>query len=321
MVADGVREITLLGQNVNSYGRDLRPQRATSPGCSRDLDAIDGLERIRYTSPHPKDMREDVIRAHAELASRLRAHPPAAAVGLDADPAGDAAHLRPRALPRPRRADPRARPRRRADDGHHRRLPGGDRGGLRADARVAEQVGYDGAFTFIFSPRRGHRRRDARRRTSRTPQGRAAWSASSRSSSAAPASARSASSGGPSRCSSRAQAAPTRTACAAARATTRSSTSPAWPARRSRRGRDHRRDEPDAVRGGAPACPRAAGRACQPAAPAPDPTRPRAAQGGHRSRRDRWSGDDALLSSPRTRGSGCASSPSTSASRRRRPRA
>ena len=44
-----------------------------------EIDAIDGMRRIRYTSPHPKDMREDVIRAHAELARGLRAHPPAAA--------------------------------------------------------------------------------------------------------------------------------------------------------------------------------------------------------------------------------------------------
>src|SRR5262249_6137401 len=72
VAAEGVREVTLLGQNVNSYGRDLR----TGEGRPRSfaellhaLDAIEGLDRIRYTSPHPKDMREDVIRAHAELPS------------------------------------------------------------------------------------------------------------------------------------------------------------------------------------------------------------------------------------------------------------
>ena len=70
------------------------------------LDAIEGIERIRYTSPHPKDMREDVIRAHARAGERMRAHPPAAAVGLQPHPQGDAPHLRPRALPGPRGADP-----------------------------------------------------------------------------------------------------------------------------------------------------------------------------------------------------------------------
>ena len=69
LAADGVREITLLGQNVNSYGRDLRPRSDTFAELLRALDPIPGLERIRYTSPHPKDMREDVIRAHAELPS------------------------------------------------------------------------------------------------------------------------------------------------------------------------------------------------------------------------------------------------------------
>ena len=113
-----------------------RPAAATSgsasPSCCARIDAVDGIERIRYTSPHPKDMREDVIRAHAELPAALRAHPPAAAVGLEPDPEGDAPHLQPRALPRPRRADPRARARLRADHRHHRRLPGRDRGRLRA---------------------------------------------------------------------------------------------------------------------------------------------------------------------------------------------
>ena len=136
LAADGVREVTLLGQNVNSYGRDLRASAGSSfAELLARVDAVDGIERIRYTSPHPKDMREDVIRAHAELRVALRAHPPAAAVGLEPDPEGDAAHLRPRALPRPGRADPRARARLRADHRHHRRLPGRDRGRLRADAR------------------------------------------------------------------------------------------------------------------------------------------------------------------------------------------
>ena len=95
MAADGVREVTLLGQNVNSYGRDLpasappagsaagRRERTSFAELLRLIDGVEGIERIRYTSPHPKDMREDVIRAHAELAERVRAHPPAAAVGLE----------------------------------------------------------------------------------------------------------------------------------------------------------------------------------------------------------------------------------------------
>src|SRR3954467_8897288 len=77
LAADGVREITLLGQNVTSYGRDLRPERASFAQLLHELDAIDGIDRIRYTSPHPKDMREDVIRAHAEVAAVCEhIHPP-----------------------------------------------------------------------------------------------------------------------------------------------------------------------------------------------------------------------------------------------------
>src|SRR3712207_6650383 len=68
LAADGVTEVTLLGQNVNSYGRDLPKSAKTSfAELLGMVDAIDGIHRIRYTSPHPKDMREDVIRAHAAL--------------------------------------------------------------------------------------------------------------------------------------------------------------------------------------------------------------------------------------------------------------
>ena len=70
LAADGVRELTLLGQNVNSWGRDLPPdERLGFGGLLRALDAVDGIERIRFTSPHPKDMRDDVIAAMADCAA------------------------------------------------------------------------------------------------------------------------------------------------------------------------------------------------------------------------------------------------------------
>src|SRR5439155_11224242 len=68
LASDGVKEVTLLGQNVCSYGRDLpKGSKTTFAELLEMVDEIDGIERIRYTSPHPKDIREDVIRAHAEL--------------------------------------------------------------------------------------------------------------------------------------------------------------------------------------------------------------------------------------------------------------
>src|SRR5207302_7354169 len=64
---DGVKEITLLGQNVNSWGRDLLPDVKTEFGeLLRACDAIPGIDRIRFTSPHPKDFRAPVIAAMAE---------------------------------------------------------------------------------------------------------------------------------------------------------------------------------------------------------------------------------------------------------------
>ena len=68
LATDGVSEVTLLGQNVNSYGRDLgagqyRPEFAD---LLRAVDAVDGIERIRFTSPHPKDLRPETIAAMAD---------------------------------------------------------------------------------------------------------------------------------------------------------------------------------------------------------------------------------------------------------------
>jgi tRNA-2-methylthio-N6-dimethylallyladenosine synthase len=71
LAADGVVEVTLLGQNVNSYGRDLDlgGHKPLFADLLRSVGAVEGIERIRYTSPHPKDFREDVALAMAETAA------------------------------------------------------------------------------------------------------------------------------------------------------------------------------------------------------------------------------------------------------------
>src|SRR5690606_28404945 len=64
----GVREITLLGQNVNAYhGEDAQGRPATLGRLIRALAEIDGLARLRYTTSHPRDMDDELISAHAEV--------------------------------------------------------------------------------------------------------------------------------------------------------------------------------------------------------------------------------------------------------------
>jgi tRNA-2-methylthio-N6-dimethylallyladenosine synthase len=164
MVADGVREVTLLGQNVNSYGRDLpgvrprageRPQRESFAALLERLDAIDGLDRIRYTSPHPKDMREDVIRAHAQLASVCEhIHLP-----LQSGSSRILKAMR-RTYDRERYLDRVAMIREHVPDAALTTdiivgFPGETEQDFEQTLEVVDQVGYDSAFTFIFSPRRG----------------------------------------------------------------------------------------------------------------------------------------------------------------------
>ena len=156
MATEGVREVTLLGQNVNSYGRDLRVdgRPETFAHLLAELDVIDGIERIRYTSPHPKDMKEDVIRAHAELASVCEhVHLP-----LQSGSSRILKTMR-RTYDRERYLDRVALIREHVPDialstdiivG----FPGETEEDFKQTLEVAEQVGYDGAFTFIFSPRR-----------------------------------------------------------------------------------------------------------------------------------------------------------------------
>ena len=67
-MAEGVQEVTLLGQNVNAYGVEFGDRRAFAK-LLRACGEIEGLERVRFTSPHPKDFTDDVIAAMAETAN------------------------------------------------------------------------------------------------------------------------------------------------------------------------------------------------------------------------------------------------------------
>ena len=156
LAADGVREVTLLGQNVNSYGRDLpKQERTTFAELLARVDAIEGVQRIRYTSPHPKDIREDVIRAHAELPALCEhIHLP-----LQSGSSRILKAMR-RTYNRERYLDRVAQIREQIPDCALTTdiivgFPGETHEDFAETLEVVEVVGYDGAFTFIFSPRRG----------------------------------------------------------------------------------------------------------------------------------------------------------------------
>jgi tRNA-2-methylthio-N6-dimethylallyladenosine synthase len=155
LAADGVREVTLLGQNVNSYGRDLRGEsRIGFAELLARVDAVEGIERIRYTSPHPKDMKEDVVRAHAEL-PKLCEH-----IHLPLQSGSSAVLKRMRrTYDRQRYMERVALIRERVPDCAITTdvivgFPGETEADFEQTLEVVDEVGYDGAFTFVFSARR-----------------------------------------------------------------------------------------------------------------------------------------------------------------------
>jgi tRNA-2-methylthio-N6-dimethylallyladenosine synthase len=163
LVADGVKEITLLGQNVNSYGRDLvfndpgegHRNRTMFTELLHALGELEGLERVRFTSPHPKDFTSDVFAAMRDIDNVCES------LHLPLQSGSD------RILHRMRRS---YRSRRFLDLVEEARvtIPGvsvstdiivGFPGETEADfvdtLTVAEQAGFDAAFTFKYSKRAG----------------------------------------------------------------------------------------------------------------------------------------------------------------------
>jgi tRNA-2-methylthio-N6-dimethylallyladenosine synthase len=166
LAADGVTEVTLLGQNVNSYGRDLQLAarqagdtaarvRPLFADLLRAVGSVDGIRRVRYTSPHPKDMRPETFAAMAVTPAVCEhLHYPLQS-GSDAVLA--AMH---RGYTAARYLDRLAEARRAVDDlavstdvivG----FPGETDDDFAATLDVVAAAEYDYAYTFIFSPRPG----------------------------------------------------------------------------------------------------------------------------------------------------------------------
>jgi len=181
LAQQGVVEITLLGQNVNSYGRDLTLARRTAPPSADDslvagpmwaaegrrrprplfadllrlVGAVDGIERVRFTSPHPKDLGDDVIAAMAATSTVC----PHLHLPLQAGSDRVLAAMR-RGYTAQRYLDRLSAARAAVDDlavttdvivG----FPGETDADFEDTLAVVAEAAYDSAYTFIFSPRPG----------------------------------------------------------------------------------------------------------------------------------------------------------------------
>jgi tRNA-2-methylthio-N6-dimethylallyladenosine synthase len=151
---DGVREITLLGQNVNSYGRDLpAAERLDFAQLLRVCDRIRGIKRIRFTSPHPKDFRTDVISAMAECTSVCEhAHLPAQSGSSRILKAMRRTYDRDRFLALV--GEMRARvPDLAITTDMIVGFPGETDEDFAQTLSLVEEAAFDGAYTFVYSPR------------------------------------------------------------------------------------------------------------------------------------------------------------------------
>jgi tRNA-2-methylthio-N6-dimethylallyladenosine synthase len=153
----GVTEVTLLGQNVNSYGRDLTRRRPLFADLLRAVGEVDGIRRVRFTSPHPKDLRPETVAAMAETPEVCNhLHLPLQS-GSDAVLAvmrrGYTAERYLGRLAAARSAVPDLAVTTDLIVG----FPGETEEDLERTLEVAAEAGYDSAYTFVFSPRPGTR--------------------------------------------------------------------------------------------------------------------------------------------------------------------
>ncbi len=157
LAADGVVEVTLLGQNVNSYGRDLTRRRPMFAELLSAVGAVEGIRRVRFTSPHPKDLRPETIAAMADT----EAVTPHLHLPLQSGSDRVLAVMR-RGYTAQRYLERLAAARAAIDDlavttdlivG----FPGETEDDFDQTLAVVAEAAYDSTYTFIFSPRPGTR--------------------------------------------------------------------------------------------------------------------------------------------------------------------
>ncbi len=157
LAARGVVEVTLLGQNVNSFGRDLTKRRPLFAELLRAVGAVKGIRRVRFTSPHPKDLRPETVAAMAEVDAVC----PQLHLPLQAGSDRVLAAMR-RGYTAERYLARLASARAAMDDlavttdvivG----FPGETEDDFDETLAVVAEAAYDSAYTFIFSPRPGTR--------------------------------------------------------------------------------------------------------------------------------------------------------------------
>jgi tRNA-2-methylthio-N6-dimethylallyladenosine synthase len=155
LAAAGTVEVTLLGQNVNSYGRDLTSRRPLFASLLHLVGSVDGIRRVRWTSPHPKDLRPETIEAMATVPAVCEhLHLPLQSGSdrvLAAMHRGYTAERYLRRLSEARAAVPDLAVTTDLIVG----FPGETEDDFAATLEVVAEAGYDSAYTFVFSPRPG----------------------------------------------------------------------------------------------------------------------------------------------------------------------
>jgi tRNA-2-methylthio-N6-dimethylallyladenosine synthase len=159
LAASGMLEVTLLGQNVNTYGRDLTvpdaPRKPLFGALLRAVDGVDGIRRVRFTSPHPHDFTPDVVEAMAEC-ERVCEH-----IHFPLQSGSDAVLRRMRRSYRSRRYLAWLERIREAVPGIAVTtdiivgFPGETDEEFEDTLRVVEEARFDAAYTFQYSPRPG----------------------------------------------------------------------------------------------------------------------------------------------------------------------
>ena len=155
LVAEGIREVTLLGQNVNAYGHDIPDQKTNFATLLRRLEAVEGLLRIRYTTSHPRDFTQEMIEAIAD-SGKVSDH-----FHLPVQSGSNATLRRmARGYPIERYRDLVASIRRAVPEATLTTdlivgFPGETEDDFQKTLDLVEEIRFDRSYMFMFSPRRG----------------------------------------------------------------------------------------------------------------------------------------------------------------------